>query len=101
MEKMLLITFLLVAFSSAEPLVFSSGIITSPLASAALVAPAVSPVAPVAPALPASFAAVPFASVSDYRYSYGSSLNMQEYLGVPAVPLPYNGAYTLTDLYFR
>ncbi|CAG5025783.1 unnamed protein product [Parnassius apollo] len=102
MLKMLMITMLaMVAATGSEPLVFSSSFVTSPITSAALVAPAVSQVAPVAPAVTTSYATFPFASVSDYRYSYGSSLNLQDYLGFATVPLPYSLPYTLTDLYYR
>lgn len=92
---------------SADPAIFiSGGYLSSPLTSAALVAPG-SPVAPAAPV--ASIASVgsvsPVAPVlSDYRYAYGSSYNYQDTYPVvnSALSLPYSLPYAYSaDWYYR
>ncbi|VVD01311.1 unnamed protein product [Leptidea sinapis] len=90
--------------------IITNGFLSSPYTSAALVAPsaALAPVAPVtnvAPVAPlASVPAVPYTSVSDYRYSYGSSLTYQDYAPVAnsALTLPYTLPYAYAaDWYYR
>ncbi|XP_038206405.1 uncharacterized protein LOC119828349 [Zerene cesonia] len=104
----------LIAAVASDPAVYiSNGYISSPLTSAALVAPAatslvasVGPVAPLAAPVSsvASIAAVPYASVSDYRYSYGSALSYQDYAPAvsSALTLPYALPYAYAaDWYYR
>ncbi|KAI8426378.1 hypothetical protein MSG28_005227 [Choristoneura fumiferana] len=100
MTRILMLVLAVFASAVAEPLVFSSPYLGSPLvspyASAALVASAPPGVVAPAAALPAGF---PMSSVS--AYSYGSSYSIQDYAPLvnnAAAPL-YSSAYSLPYAY--
>ncbi|CAG4950319.1 uncharacterized protein LOC123694283 [Colias croceus] len=109
-STLVIVTGLIAAVFADPAVIISNGYLSSPLTSAALVAPGaapvvgVGPVSPLAPLPSVASLAVPYATVSDYRYAYGSSLSYQDYAPAvsSALTLPYSLPYAYAaDWYYR